>query len=121
MSKFAKALLASLIAVLALGYLASAQTIVPFVRVGTYRIARGSITLDGSNPSSAATGLTTIVSCTASLNAAATPGDDPSWDSLNINGTSLDLYAYKNTGGTDPTLVASTNNTAVFYWICVGT
>lgn len=120
MSKFAKAVLVAL-ATLSIVVAVRAQTIIPVGRVGQYRVATGSITLDGSNPSSAATGLTTVLSCTASLKATATPGDDPSWNSLNINGTSLDLYAYKNTGGTDPTLVASTNNTAVFYWVCIGT
>lgn len=87
------------------------------------RFARGTATLDGSNPTTVATGLNTIVAAVVSLKAAATPGDDPSWVSANYNGTdgNLDIYAYKNTGGTDPTLVASTNSTATFDWIAVGT
>ena len=85
-----------------------------------YKVARGTITLDGLNPSSAATGLATIVSCTVSgPAAAAVPGDDPLGAAPFINGTSLDIYAW-GTNGTDPTPVASTNATAVFYWICVG-
>ena len=48
------------------------------------------------------------------------PGDDPLGAVPYINGTSLDIYAW-GTNGTDPTPVASTNNTAVFYWECVGT
>jgi hypothetical protein len=87
----------------------------------SYKIARGAITLDGTNPSSAATGLTTIVACTVSGPAAAAiPTDDPMGAVAFINTTSIDLYAWK-TDGTDPTPVASTNSTAVFYWICVGT
>lgn len=86
-----------------------------------YKLARGAITLDGTNPSSAATGLTTIVACTVSGPAAAAiPGDDPLSATPYINGTSLDLYAWK-TDGMDPTPIASTDNAAVFYWICLGT
>ena len=88
-----------------------------------YRIARGTATLDGSNPTTVDTGLTTIVTAVVSLKAASTPGDDPSWLSANYSGSdgNLDIYAYKNTGGTDPTLVASTNNSATIDWIAVGT
>lgn len=80
------------------------------------------VTLDGSNPTTWATGLSKVVGASATLKAAATPGDDPSWCSVNFTGTdgNVDLYAYKNTSGTDPTLVASTNNTAVFTCIAVG-
>lgn len=89
----------------------------------TYKIARGEATLDGSNPTTAATGLTTIVAATVSLKQATAPGDDPSWLSCNYTGSdgNLDIYAWKNTGGTDPTLVASTNSSAVVSWIAVGT
>ena len=38
----------------------------------------------------------------------------------NINGANVDVYAWKNTGGTDPTLVASTG-VETFYWIATGT
>lgn len=87
----------------------------------SYKVARGTITLDGTNPSSAATGLTTVVSCSVSGPAAAAiPTDDPMGASPFINTTNLDIYAWK-TDGSDPTPVASTDNTAVFYWTCVGT
>ncbi len=89
----------------------------------SYKIARGTATLDGSNPTTVATGLNTIVAACVSLKASSTPGDDPSWVSHNYSGSdgNLDIYAYKNTGGTDPTLVASTNSTATFDWIAIGT
>ena len=91
--------------------------------MSAYRIARGEVTLDGSNPTTVATGLNTIVSATVSLKTTSAPGDDPSWVSVNYTGSdgNLDVYAWKNTGGTDPTLVASTSSTAVFTWIAVGT
>lgn len=95
---------------------------------GPMRIAFGEVTLDGSNPTSvaaAATGLATIVAATASLKTAVAPGDDPSWLTVDYGGAvpagRLDIHAWKNTGGTDPTLVASTNNTAVISWVAVGT
>lgn len=88
---------------------------------GGYKLARGAATLDGSNPTTAATGLTTVVACTVEgPAAAAVPGDDPQGAVGFINTTNLDIYAW-GTNGTDPTPVASTNNTAVFYWVCIGT
>lgn len=84
-------------------------------------IASGTVTLDGSNPTPVTTGLTTITAASVSLVSNAAPGDDPSWLSYDVSGGTLNVYAWKNTGGTDPTLVASTNNTAVIGWIAVGT
>lgn len=90
-----------------------------------YKIARGEVTLDGSNPTPITTGLATVVAATATLKTAAAPGDDPSWLTVDYGGGvtagELDIYAWKNTGGTDPTLVASTNSTAVVSWIAIGT
>ena len=84
------------------------------------KIACGEAAFDGSNPTSVATGLTTVVSVQATLKGTAAPGDNTSIITTNINGTSVDYYAWKNTGGTDPTLVASTG-TESFYWFAVGT
>jgi hypothetical protein len=90
-----------------------------------YKIARGEVTLDGSNPTPITTGLATVVACTVSLKSSSAPGDDPSWLSVDYAGGvtagAVNLYAWKNTGGTDPTLVASTNSSAVVSWIAVGT
>lgn len=87
-----------------------------------YRVARGEVTLDGSNPTPITTGLNTIVSATVTLKQATAPGDDPVGASVDYTGSdgTLNLYAWK-TDGTDPTLVASTNNSAVFCWVAVGT
>ena len=86
------------------------------------RIASGTVTLDGSNPTSATTGLSGIITAVVGLKQTTAPGDDPSWLSCNYSGTSgsLDIYAWKNTGGTDPSLVASTDSTATVDWIAVG-
>lgn len=88
-----------------------------------YKIARGSAAaLDGSNPTPIATGLATIVAASVQLRGTAAPGDNTSvltTDYTGIDGT-LNVYAWKNTGGTDPTLVASTG-TETFDWIAIGT
>lgn len=85
------------------------------------RTISGEVTLDGSNPTPVVTGLSKIDGAQVSLKSATTPGDDPSWLSVDYgtDGT-LNIYAWKNTGGTDPTLVASTNNTAVVCWTAQG-
>lgn len=87
------------------------------------KFAAGEVTLDGSNPTTVATGLTTIAAAGVSLKSATAPGDDPSWLSANYTGSdgNLDVYAWKNTGGNDPTLVASTNSSAVVCWWAYGT
>lgn len=88
-----------------------------------YKIARGSAAaLDGSNPTPIATGLATITAAIVQLRGTAAPGDNTSvltTDYTGADGT-LNVYAWKNTGGTDPTLVASTG-TETFDWIAIGT
>lgn len=88
-----------------------------------YKIARGgAAALDGSNPTPIATGLTTIVAAFVQLRGTAAPGDNTSVLTTDFTGSdgTLNVYAWKNTGGTDPTLVASTG-TETFDWIAVGT
>lgn len=86
------------------------------------RMVSGEVTGDGSNPTTVVTGLSKITSAVVSLKQATAPGDDPSWISCNYSGTdgNLDVYFWKNTGGTDPTLVASTTTTAVVSWVAFG-
>lgn len=84
------------------------------------RVVGGEVTLDGSNPTPVTTGLDGIVSASAALKSSTAPGDDPSWLSVDYTAGTLNVYAWKNTGGTDPTLVASTNNSAVVSWTAVG-
>ncbi len=85
-----------------------------------YKIARGVTALDGSNPTNIANGLTTTVSCVVGLKGTAAPGDNTSVVTTAFSTGQLDLYAWKNTSGTDPTLVASTGTEDVA-WICIGT
>lgn len=89
------------------------------------RMVAGEVTLDGSNPTSVTTGLTTITSAVAVFKQATAPGDDPVDLTVDYGGSvpagRLDIHAWKNTGGTDPTLVASINNSAVVSYIAFGT
>lgn len=100
-------------------------TMLPVAGVAAgYKIARGEVTLDGSNPTPIVTGLATVVACTVSQKSASTPGDDPVAFTVDYAGGvtagTVNLYAWGH-NGTDPTLVASTNNTAVVSWIAIGT
>lgn len=78
------------------------------------------LALDGSNPTSFAHGLTTCTAAFVQLVGSAAPGDSTSVLTCVINGANVDVYGWKNTGGTDPTLVASTG-TETFNWLVVGT
>lgn len=85
-----------------------------------YKVARGEIALDGTNPTSVAHGLTTCVAFTATLKGTAAPGTSTSVLTANINGSNVDVYAWKPTSTTDTTLTAS-GGTETFYWTAIGT
>lgn len=86
------------------------------------KIAAGTITLDGSNPSSATTGLAAITACAVTNKRSDTPGDDPLIFTMATAAVAgrLDVYAWK-TDGADPTLVASTDNDDTIDYVCIGT
>lgn len=86
----------------------------------SYKIARSEMALDGSNPTTVASGLTTIIACTVTLKGTAAPGVGTSILTGNISTTNFDVYAWKVTTSTDNTLIASTG-TESFYMVCVGT
>jgi hypothetical protein len=88
--------------------------------VAVPKIVAGEVTLDGTNPTPIATGLTAVTGVALTLKSASAPGDDPSWLSYDVSGGTVNVYAWKNTGGTDPTLVASTSSTAVVGYIITG-
>jgi hypothetical protein len=87
---------------------------------GGYKIARGETALDGSNPTPVATGLTTVVAFVATLKGTAAPGVSTSVLTYDISGATVNVYAWKPTSTSVPTLVASTG-TESFGWIAVGT
>lgn len=88
-----------------------------------YKIARGTVTLDGSNPSSATSGLATIVACTVTNKRSTAPGLDPTEFTIATAAVAgrLDVYAWKPTASGDATLVASTDADDTIDWVCVGT
>lgn len=86
-----------------------------------YKIARGETALDASNPTPVDTGLTTIIAFVATLKGTAAPGVGTSVLTANISTPpTVNVYAWKPTSNSDPTLVASTG-TESFYWVAVGT
>ena len=101
----------------------NAGTIVgnPVVGVAaSYKIARGETALDGGNPTPVATGLTTVVAFVATLKGTAAPGVGTSVLTYDISGATVNVYAWKPTSSSNPTLIASTG-TESFGWIAVGT
>lgn len=84
-------------------------------------LASGTVTLDGSNPTPVTTGLTTITGVALTFNTSTALGDDPNSLSWTASGGTLNIYAWKNTSGTDPTQVASTDSVTVVGWVAVGT
>jgi len=89
---------------------------------GSYKVARSAapVSLDGSNPTSVAHGLTTCTSALVQLVGSAAPGVGTSVLTCVINGANIDVYAWKPTSNSDPTLIASTG-TETFNWQAGGT
>lgn len=82
---------------------------------GSYKLARGTTAFDGSNPTTVATGLTTVVSCTATvLRTTALSTGTAFVTHATASGANVDFYAW---------LIAGTASTGTetFEWICVGT
>lgn len=85
-----------------------------------YKIARGETALDGSNPTAVATGLSTIVGAAVALKGTTAPGVNTSVVTYGSSSGTLNLYAWKPTSNSDPTLIASTGTETVG-WVAVGT
>ena len=91
----------------------------PSTLVNQFKTYAGEIALDGSNPTPIVTPLTTIVAVVLTIKSAVAPGDNTSVLTYDISGGTINVYAWKNTGGTDPTLVAATS-TETLSWVAVG-
>lgn len=89
---------------------------------GGYKITRSAapVALDGTNPTSVAHGLTTCLAVFVQLVGSAAPGVSTSVLTTVINAANIDVYAWKPTSATDPTLIASTG-TETFNWFAIGT
>ena len=84
----------------------------------------GTVALDGANPTSVTTSLTTLRSCYVTLQRSSVPTPGTTLSEFSIATTAsagrLDIYAWASTSASDPTLVASTSGDVVA-WFCVGT
>lgn len=79
------------------------------------RTVVGEIALDGSNPTTVATGLTAITAADLTLKGSAAPGVGTSILTYTTSGGTLSIYAWKVTGAGDTTLIASTGTETVGY------
>lgn len=86
------------------------------------KIAGGLITLDGSNPSSATTGLNAIQSCTVNMHRSSNALTDPIIFTTITTASAgrLDVYAWKFTSTSVTTLASSTDASAQVEYICIG-
>lgn len=90
-----------------------------------YRIVTGKVVLDGTNPTPVALAayMKQCLGGVVSIEGSAAPGDDPNLvtclpDASTLS--TLNVYAWKNTSGTDPTQVASTDNARVISFVAWG-
>src|SRR3990167_7397423 len=92
---------------------------------GDLRMIMGTVVLDGENPTPVllTNYLSAIFAAQATMSGSAATDADPNQITALINGTSLDIYAWKvTTGGAagNPTEIASTDNTRVINWLAIG-
>lgn len=93
---------------------------------GDLRLMWGTVTLDGGNPTPVALAnyMASITEspmfAVVSMEGSGAPGDDPNYVTSAVSTTTINVYAWKNTDGTDPTYVASTNNARLVNWFAVG-
>jgi hypothetical protein len=85
---------------------------------GGYKLARSAapVALDGSNPTTVATGLTTVIAGGACLSGTAAPGLSTCALSVAISSTNLDIYGWKPTGAADCALIASGGTELLHWW-----
>lgn len=88
----------------------------------TAGLRAGTLGLDGSNPSSATTGLSALTACSVFAQRSTTPGLTFVTFTMLLTATAgqLDVYAWAPTSSSNPTLVASTAMD-VLYYLCSGT
>lgn len=89
--------------------------------VGTaLKVVGGVAALDGANPTPIATGLSAITGVQLTLGSAVALGLNTSILTYAVTGGTINVYGWKPTSATDPTLIASTGTDA-FSWVAVGT
>ena len=89
---------------------------------GGGRVVGGTVTLDGGNPTPIDLSgyLSAIGVAVVSIEGSVALGDDPNALTSAISGTTVNVYAWKNATGTDPTQIASTDNARLVNFIAIG-
>lgn len=89
---------------------------------GAYRMLWGTVTLDGANPTpiTLTAYLTKVDMAIVSMEGSGAPADDPNYVTNAVAAAVINVYAWKNTNGTDPTYVASGNNARLVNWFAIG-
>lgn len=82
---------------------------------GSVKVVSGEVALDGSNPTPVATGLSTITAVVITQKKATAPGVGTSVFTYDTTAGTLNIYAWKPTSNSDPTLIASTGTETVSY------
>lgn len=86
------------------------------------KVYAGEGVLDGSNPTPITTPFRKVIGVALTLQGSSAPGDNTSVLTYELPAATpniFNVYAWKNTGGTDPTLVASTG-TETFSFVAYG-
>lgn len=86
------------------------------------KIAFGVKALDGANPTTEVTGLTTILAAFAAINEATVEGAGDGLKSVHptFSGGTLTLTGMESISATDPTLVATSDAVSEITWLCIG-
>ncbi len=89
---------------------------------GVTRMIIGNVTLDGGNPTPIGLSayLSVIDAAVVSIEGSGALGDDPNAVTSTISGTTVNVYAWKNVSGTDPTYTASSDNSRLVNFIVFG-
>lgn len=83
------------------------------------RFTEGVATLGGTNPTFFLHGLTTCQSVSVTQSGVSTPGVGTAVFTTTVSGSYVNVYAWKPTSLSNPTLIASTG-TESFYWTAAG-
>ena len=102
-----------------------AVSVLSDVRIAGQRFMGGTVTLDGSNPTpiDLSTYMSSVLTGVATIQGTTATGADPNQVSVVVNGSTLDVYAWKvTTGGAsgNPTEVASTDSARTIHWFAIG-
>ena len=94
-------------------------TINPNKKITEVYQVSGEADLDGSNPTAVVTGMDAITGVSLAIKGTSAPGVGTSILTYGISGGTLNVYAWKPTSSSDPTLIASTG-TETFGYTVVG-